>query len=79
MYYNVILKRVRVTTVAMETQQYLQFFFFAVDLGVGVENIKTVEVFHGSTKKDSLCIVVELQNILYCYRQYRSTVCATKK
>ena len=77
MYYNVISKRVRVTIVAMETQQHLQFFF-AVVLQVGVGNIKTVKVFHENTTMDSLRIVVELQNILYCYQQYRSTGWATK-
>ena len=43
---------------------YILFFFFAVDLQVGVENIKTVEVCHGNTTIGSICIVVELKNIL---------------
>ena len=37
------------------------------------EQCKTVECFHGNAVVDSLCLVVKLQNILYCSRQYKRT------
>jgi hypothetical protein len=67
MYYYIRLWCVRVTSVAMETQQDVPFkLLFTYVL------LSTIQkCYHGNAKLGSLGAAVELQNILYCCQQYK--------
>jgi len=61
---------IHVTTVAMGMQQCI---VCNAELHITISNMTLKMCCHGNATMGSLCIVVKLQNILYCCQNYKNT------